>query len=81
MIHEINVRVKVSDTFGGISCSFWFANPLTKEDSLISESMRGGESNMEFVKRIKKYINTNDFVKSIKARIIKDVKEYDKKIS
>lgn len=79
MAYEINVRVKVSHFSGVIDCGFWFTNPVTKENSLIIERKRGGESNMDFVKRIKTYINSKVIVKKIKEKILEDVQEYDKK--
>lgn len=75
---EIKINIKKDRVNSVLDCYFWFENPITKRRSLIAEYKESGESTVNFIKRIKKYIKSNRFVVEIKKAIIKDVKNCEK---
>jgi len=79
MVYEIHIKVTVGEIARGIYCYFAFKNPLVNDYSSMTVFKGGTESNMKFVKRIKEYIKSNEFLYNIKKTIIKDADEYNKK--
>lgn len=76
--YEIKVKVEVKQVSDMIGCMFWFNNPLNNKQALTSIYREDDESTMEFIKRVKEYINSKFFIDDLKSEMKDNYREHNK---